>query len=152
MRCCTVVLGAATLEMPAALVRRCHWLETFEPRLNGRSSHDRLRQRSSLITTLTASLAPFSLLESLYRPTAHIYKASLALRGVCFIIWSCRFSASLTGLDLHYASSGVYMQTSNQPVIRAQHLRAQLSFNLESNASSTNSARSFVPTAQFCSR
>lgn len=26
-----------------------------------------------------------------------------------------RFSASLTGVDLHYASSGVYMQTSIQP-------------------------------------
>ena len=117
-----------------------------------RSSHDRLRQRSSHISSLTASFGPFPFFESLYRPTASIFATLLSLRKISFIFQSCRFSASLTGLDLHYTSSGLYMQISTEIIIQAPHSRAQLPPRIESNASTTESSCSILTTAQFCAR
>ena len=148
----TVVWELPCSEMPVLLARavigqKCHCQAELEE-----AATIRLRQRSSHFTSLTASFGPFSLLESLYRPTIINPAALQSSRGVSIIFQTCRFSASLTGLDLHYASSGVYMQTSNQTVIRAQHLRARLSQGIESNATSTKSSCSFISTTQFCSR
>jgi hypothetical protein len=103
--------------MPVVLARvrhGCHWTLCPAAKLMERSSHGRLRQSSSHISSLTiaSGLSPF--IESFSCSTAIVCVASLPLRKACIHLLLPQDLSLPDRLDLHYASSGLHANIASK--------------------------------------